>query len=465
MAKETGTADNPLGYAPVGGLIRKYAIPSIISMLIASIYNIGDQIFIGNVVGVLGNAATTVAFPLSYLCNAFAQLIGIGAAVNFNINMGAKRPEEAKKYVGNSITLIVLFGIVFMCFVYSLRTQLSLLFGATDNVLPYAEVYLQYTSLGLPFLLFTMVGSQLIRADGSPRYSMVCTVFGAVLNLLLNGLFMYVFNWGIMGAALATAISQFVSFLICVWYFPRFKAFKISRASLRISPIHVARIAKLGVSNFINQSIMMLNNAFLNNALTIYGASTIFGSDIPLAVAGIVSKLTSILISIAVGTAMGCQPILGFNMGAKNYARIKETYKKAVVFALAFSVLAFLTFQIFPRQLVSIFGSGDKLYYDFAERYMRVYLMMVFVFGIQPLTINYFTSIGNARQGIILSSSRHGFFQIPLLILLPLVFGFNGVLYAGPIADAMACALALFLVFRNFRVLTAKERQEREHTT
>ena len=448
------TADNPLGCAPVAGLIRKYAVPSIISLLIGAAYNISDQVFIGHAVGMLGNAATNVAFPLTTLVNAIAQLIGVGAAVNFNINMGAKKPREAKEFIGTGITLISICGLLLMCFVLLLKTPILLLFGATENVLPYANLYLGITAFGLPFLLFTQAGSQLIRADGSPKYAMICTAFGAVLDVFLNWLFMFVFDWGIQGAASSTVIAQIVSFCICAWYFPRFKAFKIGIEAMRVKLKNVIAIVKLGTSNFINQSVMMVVNIVMNNTLTYYGAFTVYGSDIPLAVAGVIVKLNSIMIAFAVGLAQGCQPILGFNMGAKNYARVKETYKKAVFAALIFSVLAFLAFQLFPRQLVSIFGVGDELYFEFAESYMRIFMMMVCIFGIQPLTVNYFTGIGYARQGIMLSLSRQGFFLLPLLIVLPTICGLNGVLYAGPIADALACALSLFLVIRNFRVLT-----------
>ena len=457
------TANNPLGYAPVVGLIRKYAIPSIISLLIGAAYNIIDQIFIGHAVGMLGNAATSVAFPLTFLSNAIAQLIGIGAAVNFNISMGAKKPEEAKRFVGHGLTLISIFGILLMLIAVVFKTPILLLFGATENVLPYAELYLGITAFGFPFLLFTQVGCQLIRADGSPRYSMICTVLGAVLSIFLNWLLMFVLDWGIRGAAVSTAFSQFVSFVMCIVYFPRFKAFKIRLASLRLKLSNIAGIVKLGTSNFINQSIMMLVNIVMNNTLAFYGAATAFGSDIPLAVSGIVFKLHSILIAFTVGIAQGCQPLLGYNIGAKNYSRVKEAYKKALIGVLAFSILAFIIFQLFPQQLVSIFGTGDDisadLYFDFAQRYMRIYLFMTCIFGIQPLTVNYFTSIGYARQGILLSLSRQGFFLIPLLILLPLVFGLDGALYAGPIADLLAGLLSLFLVYRNFKTLNALQHE------
>lgn len=450
-AREQG---NPLGYAPVVGLIGKFAIPSIISMLVNAAYNITDQIFIGHVVGMLGNAATNVAFPVVTFTMAFAQLIGIGTASNFNISLGAKKEEEAKKFIGTGLTLMPILGLLIMCVVLLFKMPVLRLCGATENVLPYTELYLSITTFGIPFFLISSAGSFLIRADGSPTYSMACTVTGALLNVFLDWLFMFVFEWGIQGAALATITGQTVSFLLCLFYFTRFKTFRITLQMLRVRWQYVTRIAKLGTSNFINQTIMMLVNIVMNNTLTHYGALSIYGSDIPLAVSGVIAKLNSILSAFSVGLAQGCQPILGFNMGAKNYARVKETYKKALAGALTISILAFALFQLFPRQIVSIFGSGEALYFQFAERYMRIFMMMVCVHGVQPLSVNYFTGIGEVRQGITLSLSRQGFFLIPLLILLPMLFGLDGALYAGPIADSLACALSLTLVFRNFGKLS-----------
>lgn len=450
---------NPLGYAPILGLIGKFAIPSIISMLVNAAYNITDQIFIGHVVGMLGNAATNVTFPVVTLTTAFAQLVGVGTAANFNINMGAKREEEAKRFLGTGLTLMSALGILLLCMILLFKTPILILCGATEHVLPYAQLYLSITAFGLPLLLFTNAGSNLIRADGSPGYSMACTVTGAILNVFLDWLFMFVFKWGIQGAAAATISGQLVSFLLCLFYFPRFRTFKIEFKMLGLRLKYVLEIAKLGTSNFINQTIMMLVNIVMNNTLTHYGALSVYGSDIPLAVSGVIAKLNSILSAFAVGLAQGCQPILGFNMGAKNYGRVKETYKKAVSAALVFSVLAFLLFQLFPRQIVGIFGSGDELYFQFAERYMRIFMMMVCVFGVQPMTINYFTGIGDVRQGIMLSLSRQGIFLIPLLLLLPVFFGLDGVLYAGPIADFSACVLSFIMIFFNFKKLTLSQKQ------
>lgn len=449
--------ENPLGSKPVLGLIAKFAIPSIISMLVMAAYNITDQIFIGNIEGMLGNAATNVAFPTVTLTTAFAQMVGIGTAANFNINMGSKKDDEAKKFLGTGLTMLAIVGICIMAIVLIFREPILLLCGATDTVMPLALSYLSITAIGLPFHLFSNAGSHLIRADGSPSYSMICTVTGAILNIFLDALFMFVFCWGIQGAALATITGQFISFVLCIIYFPRMKSFAFSLKMLGVKIEYLIKIVKLGTSNFINQMIMMIVNITLNNVLEKYGAQSVYGSDIPLAVSGVVAKLNSIMVAFSVGLAQGCQPIWGFNLGAKNYDRVKEAYKKALAVAVSIGFIAFLAFQLFPRQIVSIFGSGDELYYEFAEMYMRIYLMMVFAQTVQPLSVNYFTGIGNVRQGILISLSRQGFLLLPMLLVFPMIFGFNGILYAGSVSDAIACVLALSMVFYNFQKLGASD--------
>jgi len=448
---------NPLGYEPILALIGKFAIPSITSMLIAAAYNITDQIFIGHLIGMLGNGATNVAFPVVTFTTAFAQLIGVGTAANFNINMGAKREKEARLFIGTGISFMSIIGLYIFCIVFFLKRPILLLCGATENVFPLAMTYLSIIAIGLPFQLFTTASSSLIRADGSPAYSMICNISGAILNVFLDWLFMFVFGWGIKGAAMATVIGQILSFLLCAVYYLQFRAFKITREMLGIKWEYAKQIVKLGTSNFINHIIMMLVNIVLNNSLKIYGAMSIYGSDIPLAVSGVIAKLNSILVAVSVGLAQGCQPILGFNMGAKNYLRVKETYKKAVSIAMAISIIVFVLFQSFPRQITGIFGSGSDLYFQFAEQYLRIYMFMVCVFGIQPLTINYFTGTGNVKQGIILTLSRQGAFLIPLLLILPRFLGLTGILYAGPVADFAACCLSLIMVTINFRKLDSQQ--------
>ena len=456
---QTQASNNPLGYGPITGLIARFAIPTVTSMLVMAAYNITDQIFIGHVVGMLGNAATNVAFPVTTFTTAFAQMAGVGTAANFNLNMGAKREEEAGRYVGTGLTMMALLGAIIFFIITLLKTPILLLCGATDNVLPYAQLYLGVTAFGLPFHLITNAGSALVRADGSPKWSMVCNVSGAVLNVFLDWLFMFVFDWGIQGAAAATVIGQMVSCALCISYFPRFKAFRITRTMLRLRPAYMSSIARLGTSNFINHTIMMLVNIVLNNQLTFYGALSIYGEDIPLAVAGIAAKLNSILMAFSVGLAQGCQPIWSFNMGARNYSRVKEAYKRAFSMALGISVVFFLLFQFFPRQITSIFGNGEELYFQFAARYLKIYMFMVALYCVQPLSVNYFTATGNVRQGIVISLSRQGFLLLPLLYFLPKIYGLDGVLYAGPIADFLAAVLSLSMVFWNFRKLSSLSQQ------
>ncbi|MFP3090315.1 MATE family efflux transporter [Treponema sp. TIM-1] len=444
---------NPLGVDSIPPLIAKYAVPSIISMLVAAAYNITDQIFIGNVIGMLGNAATNVEFPVVTFCSALAHLIGVGTATNFNIKIGEKKNDEAVRFAGTGITVAVIVGILLFCGIFLFKTPVLLFCGATETVFPLAYSYLGITVFGLPFLLFSSTSSYLIRSDGSPTYSMLATTAGALLNVFLDWLFMFIFGWGIQGAAAATVTSQIVSCIICVLYLPRFKTVTIKREMLHIKWVYFKNILRLGVANFINHIIMTTVNIVMNNTLKHYGALSVFGSDIPLAVAGVVAKLNTILSSFAVGLAQGCQPIFGFNIGAKNYGRVKETYKKAFVFTLTGSFVFFAAFQLFPRQIVSIFGGGNESYFTFAVRYMRIFMMMVCVYGIQPLSVNYFTATGKAKQGIVLSVSRQGAFLLPLLIIVPMIFGIEGVLYAGPIADALACTLSLLMVSLSFKNL------------
>lgn len=446
-------AGNPLGYAPISNLIIKYATPSILSMLVTAAYNITDQIFIGNIVGMYGNAATNVAFPTVTLTTAFAQLSGIGTAANFNICMGAREEDEAKRFLGTGITFMGILGLSIMAFVFLFKRQILLLCGATDSVMPLAMSYLTITNIGLPFFLFSNGSSHLIRADGSPTYSMICNVSGAVLNVFLDALFMFGFHWGIQGAAFATVAGQIFSFILCASYFHRLRSFPFSLKMLGIKAKYLIRIIKLGLSNFINQIIMMIVNITLNNMLTKYGAQSVYGADIPLAVSGVVAKLNTIVSSFSVGLAQGCQPIWGFNLGAQNYGRVKETYKKALKTAVCIGFVVFLAFQLFPRQIVGIFGSGEELYYQFADQYMRVYLMLVFVQTVQPLSVNYFTGTGNMKQGVLISLSRQGFLLLPMLIVFPMFLGINGILIAGPVSDGIACVLALSMVFYNFKKL------------
>lgn len=444
---------NPLATEKTEKLILKFAIPSIISGLVSALYNIVDQIFIGQKIGIVGNAATNVAFPLTVLCTALALLLGVGAAANFNLNLGAGRKEDAARFAGNGITLMVISGVSLAILVNLFLKPLIILFGASGEVLPYALTYTSITSLGIPFLIFSTGCSNIIRADGSPTYSMLCTLAGAILNTILDPLFMFVFDMGIEGAALATLISQIVSSMLVIAYLFRFKTVPLKLNYLKLKLKRSLTLASLGIAGCFNQLAIMLVQITMNNTLTYYGALSPYGSEIPLAAVGVISKVNIIFMAFVIGIAQGCQPIMGFNYGAKNYSRVKRACLQALGAILVVSIVAFLSFQLFPRQIISLFGQGDELYFIFAERYFRIFMFFTFVNGIQPMCSFFFSSIGKAQKGVIISLTRQIIFLIPLIIIFPLFMGIDGVMYAGPIADAAAAALAIFLLVKQLREL------------
>ena len=346
---------NPLGTEKIGSLLMKFAIPSIIAMLVSSLYNIVDQFFIGRSVGMLGNAATNVAFPLSITCTALALLCGIGGAANFNLAMGRKEKEKAVSFAGGAIGMMLLAGLVLTIVVALFLKPMMIAFGATDIVLDYALTYTGITSLGFPFLIVTTGGSNLIRADGSPKYSMICTLTGAIINTILDPLFIFTFDMGMAGAAWATIIGQVVSGIMVLGYLTRFKTVHIPLKSLLASKASWIPILTLGIAPFFNQVAMMVVQIVMNNTLTYYGGQSSYGSEIPMACAGIISKVGMIFFAIVIGISQGIQPIISFNYGAGNGKRVKETYKKALTAAIIISTVAFLLFQFFPREIISIF--------------------------------------------------------------------------------------------------------------
>lgn len=444
---------NPLGIEPVNQLLIRFAIPSIIAMLVSALYNIVDQFFIGQSVGMLGNAATNVAFPLTITCTAISLMCGIGGAANFNLSLGRGQRDEAERYVGNAIFMLFSIGIALCLIVRLFLRPLMILFGATADILDYSLTYTGITSFGFPFLILTTGGSNLVRADGSPRFSMLCTLTGALINTVLDPLFIFVFHMGIAGAALATIIGQIVSCTMVVCYLTHYKTVRLSLSSLRLSPAHCFAIASLGMSPFLNQMAMMVVQIVMNNVLRHYGAQSSYGSDIPLACAGIITKVNMIFFSLVIGLSQGLQPIISFNYGAKQYTRVREAYLKAATMATIISTCSFLCFQTFPRQIISIFGSGSEEYFHFAEQYFRIYLFFTFLNGLQPITANFFTSIGKAQKGIFISLTRQIIFLLPLLVILPMFLGIDGIMYSAPVADLTAAIVAVTLARRELRLM------------
>lgn len=439
---------NPLATEPVGKLIGKFAIPAIISMLVSSLYNIVDQIFIGQGVGMLGNAATNIAFPVTIICTATALMLGIGSASNFNLESGAGHREKASRIVGTGLSMLVICGVILATIMLLFLKPLLLLFGSTAEVMPYALDYTGITALGIPFLILTTGGNHLIRADRSPTYSMACMLSGAILNTILDPLFIFGFGWGIKGAAAATVIGQAVSAVLVLFYFAKLRKMELTREMLRPKKECLKAIASLGMASCINQIAMAAVQIVMNNTLRHYGAASVYGSEIPLACVGVISKVNMVFMAVCIGISQGCQPIWGFNYGAGNYKRVRETYKKAIVFCTSAAVVFFLAFQFFPRQIVSIFGTGSEEYFHFAERYFRIFMLMTFINGIQPMSAGFFTSIGKAKLGIVMSLTRQVLFLLPLIVIFPLLMGIDGVMYAGPIADGAAAVVAILFARR-----------------
>ena len=438
--------ENILGYEKIGKLIRKFAIPCIISLLVNSLYNIVDQIFIGWGVGYLGNGATNVVFPLTMVCLAFALMFGDGGAAYLSLKLGEKKPKEAAKGVGNAITISVIVSILICVGYLIFLPQLLNLFGCTDNLREYALSYGEIIVLGLPFMMIGSTLNSIIRADGNPKYAMTSMVAGAILNIILDPIFIFPLNMGVQGAAIATVISQIVTFLMNIFYIKKFKSIKIGKEEFKPQAQVMRKVSALGLSSFITQMSIVLVIAFENNLLGKYGAESKYGADIPITVLGIVMKISQILNSIIIGIAAGSQPILGYNYGAGKYDRVKKTLKYVLGLSVIIRTIAFILFQTIPDKLISIFGSGNELYMDFACVAFRTYLMLVICNGVQIPSGIFFQAIGKSAKSAILSLSRQILFLIPAMVIFGSMFGLIGVLYAGPFADGLAFIISGILI-------------------
>lgn len=448
--------NNPLGEAKISSLLKKFAIPSIVAMLVSALYNIVDQFFIGRSVGSLGNAATNVAFPLSTSCVAISLLLGIGGASAFNLEMGAGRTKKAVHYIGNAITWLITFGIILCVTVQIFLTPMLKFFGSPDNVLGYAKTYTSITSFGFPFLILATGGGHLIRADGSPKYTMICNLSGAVINTILDPILIFGFDMGMSGAAIATITGQFFSGMLAVYYFMHFKTEKLRKEHLMPHWIYTGRIVALGASPFFNQIAMMIVQIVMNKSLTYYGNISAYGGDIPLACAGIITKVSMVFFSVIIGISQGLQPIVSFNYGAGKYGRVKEAVTLAMKAGFIISLTAFLLFFFAPRQIIALFGSGSDTYYRFAVSYFRIFLFFTFINFIQPISSNFFTAIGKPYKGIFLSLTRQIIFLLPLILILPLFMGIDGIMYAGPCADFVAAATAVLMLVSEIKGFNLK---------
>lgn len=442
---------NPLGSAPVGSLMVKFATPSIVAMLVSALYNIVDQLFIGHSVGALGNAATNVAFPMTTSCIALALMFGIGGASCFNLSMGRGEKEKAGYYIGNAASMLFICGLVLCLIARIFLVPILKGCGSPDDVLPYAKTYVGITALGFPFLITTAGGAHLVRADGSPTWAMLLNLSGAVINTILDAIFIFGFGMGMAGAALATITGQIFSAILVFRYLRQYKTVPLRREHFIPGLKVIARIASIGAASFFNQIAMMVLQIVLNNSLTFYGAQSAYGASIPLAAAGIAVKVFQVFFSIVIGLAQGSQPIESFNYGAEKYDRVRKAYLYAIAAGVGISVFSFIMFQVFPRQILSLFGEGSKEYFEFGCKFFRIFLFFIWANAIQPITSTFFTSIGKPVKGIFLSLTRQIIFLLPAVLILPRFLGIDGILYAGMLADGLSFVVAVIMAAAEFR--------------
>lgn len=452
-----------LGKENINKLLISFAIPCVISMLINSVYNIVDQIFIGKGVGTLGNAATNVIFPLVIIFNAVAGLIGNGAAANLSLKLGEGKKEEGGKIVGNAVTVSIIFSLVLSVIAYFFLPRLVYMFGCTKNVYQYAVDYGKIIILGAPFMIIYSALSQLIRADGSPKYSMVLLVVGAILNIILDPIFIFTFNMGVKGGAIATVIGQIVSFVMAILYLKKVKSVKLEKESFKVDN-SITRTLGLGLSSFITQSTVLALFVFMNNMMTKYGALTKYGADIPLSVYGVISKINSLYISTILGISIGAQPIIGFNYGAGNYERVKETLRKVLTINLVVGLIFNIIFYLFPKEIVSIFITNSdpnyKLFLEFAVIICHSFLLVMGLNFLEMTTSITVQSLGNVKKATMVSFIRQIILFIPIACFMAVYLhkGIYGVLNAGPIADAITFFIALVIFYFEYRKLSIKEK-------
>ena len=448
----------------IGTLMRKYAVPCVISLLVAALYNIVDQIFIANAsyLGSYGNAANTVVFPLTVVALAIAVMIGDGCCAFVSICLGAGRQEDAHRGIGNAIGLCIIASVVLTAIYLIFQEPILTLFGGRVNEETFrqSKEYFLYISLGVPFYMFGQALNPIIRSDGSPKFAMVSTLAGAAVNIVLDPLFIFGFHWGMMGAAVATVLGQVLTAALAIWYLCHMKAVRLSKASFAPRGHIVGRFLALGMTSFLSQISMVAAMAAINNMLQQYGAlDAVFGqpefAQIPMAVVGIVMKFFQIVISIAVGMAAGCIPIVGYNIGARREDRAKSLFTHILTCEALLGLVALLIVELFPHQLIGIFGAANESvhYTNFAIRSFRIYLCMMIFACVNKGTFIYLQSLGRALASTLISMVREVVFGVGFALLLPVFFGLDGVLYSMPVSDILTFIIAVIVIRRTYREL------------
>lgn len=455
-----------LAEEPVGKLMSKYAVPCIISLLVGALYNIVDQIFIANAayLGSYGNAANTVVFPLTVIALAIAVMIGDGCCAFVSLSLGKAKPKDASKSMGNSVVLTVLLSII-LCVVYLVFSdQIIAMFGGTVNAetFKHSKEYFFYISLGIPFYMFGQAMNPVIRADGSPKFAMVSTLAGAIINIILDPIFIFGFQWGMMGAAVATVIGQIATAILSVWYLLHSKVVKLSKDDFKLNGEIIRRTLVLGICSFLSQISLVAAMAAINNMIRKYGAlDEIFGQEqyaqIPMAVVGIVMKFFQIVISIVVGMAAGCIPIVGYNMGAGLAKRVKELFTKLLIAEVCVGAVAFVIVEFLPMQLIGIFGAANEsVYYtDFAIKAFRIYLCMVILACVNKAAFIFLQAMGKATASTMLSMVREIVFGVGFALLLPVFFGLDGVLYSMPVSDVLTFIISVIVIVSTYKQLNS----------
>lgn len=456
-----------LGTERIGKLMKKYAIPCIISLLVGALYNIVDQIFIANAsyLGSYGNAANTVVFPLTVVALAIAVMVGDGCCAFVSISLGRNDRATAKKSVGNSVVMVIVSSLILTAVYLIFSDQIIAMFGGTVNAETYkhSHEYFFYITLGIPFYMFGQALNPIIRADGNPRFAMISTLAGAAINIILDPIFIFIFKWGMMGAAVATVIGQVATAILAVWYIVHMKVIKPSGKDFRLSGHVCGRTLLLGITSFLSQISLVAAMAAINNMLRKYGAmDEIFGQEqfaqIPMAVVGIVMKFFQIVISIVVGMAAGCIPIVGFNMGAGKKSRVKELFTRLLVYEACVGAVAFILVEFFPHALISVFGAANEsVYYtDFAIKAFRTYLCMVIIACVNKACFIFLQAMGKAAASTALSMIREIVFGVGFALILPIFFALDGVLYSMPVSDVLTFVIAVFLIVKTYKELNEK---------
>ena len=452
----------------VGVLMRKYAVPCIISLLVAALYNIVDQIFIANAdyLGSYGNAANTVVFPLTVVALAIAVMIGDGCCAFVSISLGAGEKENAHRSIGNAVILCIAGSLILTALYLIFQDPILSMFGGQVNeeTFRHSKEYFIYISLGIPFYMFGQALNPIIRSDGSPKFAMISTLAGAMVNIILDPIFIFVFQWGMMGAAVATVLGQVLTAVLAVWYLCHMKAVNLSRQSFRLSSRLMKKFLPLGVCSFLSQISLVAAMAAINNMIRKYGAvDAVFGQEqyaqIPMAVVGIVMKFFQIVISIAVGMAAGCIPIVGYNIGAGRKDRAKSLFTLLLISEAAVGAIALIIVECFPRQLIAIFGAANESvhYTNFAVRAFRIYLCMMIFACVNKATFIYLQSLGKALASTLLSMVREVVFGVGFALLLPLFWQLDGVLYSMPVSDILTFVLSRLVIRSTYRALSERK--------